>query len=74
MKVGCTILPATAEAGIYENWIFLDNQLTYNAFINSKYLFNTRDAPYEQYLCVYCNTVLKHKNKIGDLPIYPDPV
>ena len=33
-----TILGAIAEAGIDENWCFLDSQSTCNTFINEKYL------------------------------------
>ena len=33
-----TILYATVEAGIDENWFLLDNKSTCNTFINGKYL------------------------------------
>ena len=74
MHVGDTILADAAEAIIDENWCLLDNQSTCNAFINGKYLSNIRDAPDEQYLCVHCNAVVTHTNKIVDLPVYSDPV
>ena len=74
MHVGNTILAAAAEAGIDENWCLLDNQSTFNAFINGKYLSNIIDASGGQYLRVHCNPGVKHTNKIGDLPGYSDPV
>ena len=49
-----TILAAAAEVGIDENWCLLNNQSTYNAFINKNYLSNIRDAPDRQYLRVHC--------------------
>ena len=72
MHVGDTILATAAEAGINENWCPLDNQSTFNAFINGKYLSNIRDDPNGQYLRVYCNSVVTHTNKIGDLHGYSD--
>ena len=74
MHVGNTILSATAESGINENWGLLDNQLTCNAFINGKYLSNIIDAPDGKYLCVHCNAGVTHTKKIGDLPGYSNPV
>ena len=74
MHVGNTILDDAAEAGIDENWCLLENQLTCNAFINGKYLSNIRYAPDGQYLRVHCNAGVTHTNKIGDIPVYSDPV
>ena len=74
MHVGDTILAAAAEAGIDENWCLLDNQSTWNEFINIKYLSNIRDAPDGQYIRVHCNAGVTHTNKIVDLPGYSDPV
>ena len=74
IPVGDTILAAAAEAGIDENWCLLDNQSTYNAFINGKYLSNIRDAPDRQYLRVQCNAGVTHINNTGDLPGYSYPV
>ena len=74
MNVGDTILAAAAEAAIDENWCLLDNQSTYNAFINGKYLSNIRDATDGKYLRLHCNAGVTHINKIGDLPGYSDPV
>ena len=53
--VGDTILSATSEAGIYENWCLLDNYSTCNAFFNCKYLPNIIDAPNGQYLRIHYN-------------------
>ena len=74
MHVGNTILAASEEAGIDENWCLLDNQSTRNAFINGKYLSNIRYAPDGQYLHVHCNKGATHTNKIVDLPWYSDTV
>ena len=74
MHVGNTILAAAAEAGIDKNWCLLDNQSTWNAFINGKYLSNIRNAADRKYLRVHCNAGVTHTNKIGDLPGYSDPV
>ena len=74
MHVGNTILAAAVEAVIDENWYLLDNQSTCNAFINGKYLSKIRDAPDGQYLRVHCNSGVTHTNKIGDHPVYSDPV
>ena len=74
MHVGDTILSSATEAVIDENWCLLGNQSTYNAFINGKYLSNIRDATDGQYLHVHCNAGVTHTNKIGDLPVYYDPV
>ena len=73
MHVGDTILVATVEAILNENWCLLDNQSTCNAFINGKYLSNIIDAPDGKYLCVRCNVGVTHTNKIGDLPGYSNP-
>ena len=74
MRVGDTILAATAEAGIDENWCLIDNWSTWNAFINDKYLSSTRDYHNGQYLRVNCNALVTYTNKIGDLPRYSNPV
>ena len=74
MHVGDTILDDAAEARADESWCLLDNQSTWNAFINLKYLSNIRDAPVGKYLCVHCNAGVTHTNKIGDLPGYSDLV
>ena len=74
MHVGNTILAATAEAVINENWCLLKNQLTCNAFINVKYLSNIRDSPDGKYLRVHCNAGVTYTNQIGALPRYSDPV
>ena len=74
MQVGYTILDASEEAIIDENWCLLDNQLICNASIDGKYLSNIRDAPNGQYLRVHCNAGVTHANKIGDLLEYSDPV
>ena len=74
IHAGDTILSAAADAGIDENWCFLNNQLTCNAFINENYLSNIIDAPDGKYLLVHCNAVLTHTNKIGDLLGYPNPL
>ena len=73
-RVDDTILAAAAEAGIDENWCLLDNQSTFNAFINRKYLSNIRDSPDEKYPRVHFNAVVTHTNNIDDLPGYSDPV
>ena len=39
-----------------------------------KYLSNIRDAPDGQYLRFRYNSGVTHTNKIGDLPVYYDPV
>ena len=69
-----TILATELEASIDENWCLLDNQSTYNDFINGKYLSNIRDAPYGKYLRVHCNAGVTYKNTIGDLPGYPNTI
>ena len=74
IHVGDTILATAAEAGINEDWCLLKNQSTLNAFINVKYLSNIGDSPNWKYLCVHCNAGVTHRNKIGDLPGYSDPV
>ena len=74
MHVGDTIMAASAEAGIDENWCLFDNQSTFNAFINENYLSNIRDAPYGKYLRFHCNAGVTHTKKIGDLPGYSDLV
>ena len=74
MQVGDTILYASAEAIINENWCLIDNQSTCNTFINKKYHSNIRDAPNGQYICVHCNSGVTHTNKIGDILGYSDPV
>ena len=73
MHVGDTILAASAEARIDENWCLLDNKLTCKVFVNRKYLSNIRDAPDGQYLRVHCNAGVTHTNQIGDLPGCSDP-
>ena len=70
MCVGDTILNASTEADIDKKCCPFNNQSTYNAFINEKYLSNIRDAPDGQYLRVQCNAGLTYNNKIGDLPGY----
>ena len=53
IHVDNTILVATVEAGINENWCLLDNQLTCNTLINIKYLLNIRVAPMGNiYVCI----------------------
>ena len=71
MRVVDNILAAASEFGIEENWCFIENQSTFNAFIVVKYLSNIRDATDGQYICVYCNEGLTYTNNIGDLPGYP---
>ena len=70
IRVGYTILAAASESGIVENWCFLDNQSTWNAFINGKYLSNIIDNLNGKYLHVHCNAVVTYTNKIGELPGY----
>ena len=74
MHVVDTILDSAAEAGIDENWCFIGNHSTCNAFINVKYLSNIKNAPDGQYLRVHFNAGVTPINKIGDLPRYSDPV
>ena len=70
MRVVDTILSAASEAVIYENLCIIDNKSTCNAFINGKYLSDTSDAPYGQYLRDHFNTGVTYTNKIGDIPGY----
>ena len=74
MRVGDTILDAAEEASIDENWCLLNNQSTYNAFINGKYLSNIRYSSDVKYLCLYYNAVVTYTNNIGDLPGYSNHV
>ena len=74
INVGDTILAAAVENGINENLCLLDNQSTCNAFINRIYLSNIRESSDRKYLCFYCNAGVTQTNKIGDLPVYSDPV
>ena len=74
MHVGNTIPADAEEAIINENWCPLDNQSTYNEFINRKYLSNIRNALDGKYLCVHCNIGVTHTKTIGDPPGYSDPV
>ena len=74
MHVGDTILTATMDSGINENWCLLDNQSTFNAFTNVKSLSNIRDDTDEKYPRIHCNTGVTHTKKIGELPGYSDPV
>ena len=74
MHVGNTILAAAAESIINENWCLLDNQSTWNAFINKKYLSNIRDAPDGQYLRVHFNSGVTYTKKVGDLHRYYNTV
>ena len=68
MCVGDTILYAPAETSIDENWCLLDNQSTYNACFDGKWLPDIRDATGEQYLYVHCNSGVTYTKNIGDLP------
>ena len=74
MYVVDTILDAATESGIDENWCLLDNQSTCNAFINGKYLSNTRNAPDRKHLHVHYNTGVTYTNTIGDITGYSNPV
>ena len=74
MHVGDTILAATVEAIINENWCLIYNQIKCNTFTNVKYLSNIRDSPNGKYIHVHCNAGVTHTNKIGDLPGYSNPL
>ena len=65
-----TILDASAEASIDENWCLLKDQSTCNSFINGKYLSNFIVAPDGQYLCVHFNAGVTYTNKACDPPGY----
>ena len=69
-----TILDAAAEYGISENWCLLNNQSTYNIFIDGKYLTYIIYAPDIQYLPLLYNTGVTYTNKIGNLPVYSNHV
>ena len=73
MCVVYTILAAAAEAGIDGNWYLLNNESTWNSFINGKYLSNIMNAPGGQYLHDHFNSGVTYKNNIGDPPGYPNP-
>ena len=66
MHVGGNILAAAEESIIDEYWCHLDNQSTFNAFINDNYLSNTRDAFDVKYLHVHCNTAVTYKKILVD--------
>ena len=70
MLVGDTILVAEVESVIDNNWYLLDNQTTWNNFINGEYPSNIRDSPDGKYLRVNYNEVVTYTNNIGDLPGY----
>ena len=55
IRVGDTILAAATESAINEDWFLLDNQSTFNALINGKYLSYTIYSPDGKYLRVHCN-------------------
>ena len=55
IRVGYTILATSGEASIEENGCLLDNQPTYKAFINGKYMSNIRDSPDGKYPRVHFN-------------------
>ena len=74
MSVGDTILAAVVEVSIDENGCLLDNQPTWNAFTNGKYLSSIRDDHDEQYLGVHCNAGENYTKHIGDLSGYYNPV
>ena len=74
MRVGNIILASASESVIDDNWCLLNNQSTYNNFINIKYLSNIRDAPDGQYVSVHCNEVVTYTNKIGDIIGYSNYV
>ena len=67
LGVGDTIMDAASEAGIDKNWYLFDNQSTRNAFINEKYLLNTKNYLDGKCLHVHCNVGVTYTNKIGDL-------
>ena len=74
MRVGDNILSESAQSVIDDNWCFINNQLTCNAFINGNYMSNTRYAPYGKYIYVNCNIGVTYTKNIGDFPGYPNPV
>ena len=74
MSVGDTILDATSEAGFDENWCLIVNKSMWNAFINFKYMSNTRDSPDGKYRHLYFNTGVTYTNHICELSGYSYPV
>ena len=68
MRVLDTILATALEASIDENWCLLDNQSTYNDFINGKYLSKIINYPYGKNPHVHYNEVVTYTNKISNLP------
>ena len=74
MRVVDTILAASSKSVIDENWCLLNNQSTFNTFIDGKYLSNIIDVPDGKYLRVHCNAVVTYTKNIGDLPGYSNHV
>ena len=74
LHVGDTILAAAEEASIDESWCLLNNQSTFNAFINGKYISKIIDAPDGKYLRVHCNAGVTYTNNIVDLHVYSNIV
>ena len=72
--MGDTILDAAVKYGIDENWWLLNNQSTYNASINGKYMSNIRYAHDGQYIHVHCNSGVKYGKKIINIPGYSNHI
>ena len=62
------ILAGAAEARIDGIFFLIDNQSTYNVFINGKYLSNVIATPGGKYICVHCNAGVAYTKNIVHLP------